>query len=213
MIALSTAFKAASIAIEYDGKQSLKEIDANCKVSENVLSTLDEMLNEMSCKVQDINTYAVVVGPGSFTGLRIGIALVKGLCAAKEGAKVIPLSSLGLLAYAYIKRSKTKEIFYSVINALSGLYFVCKFDSSGVALGKERLISAAEFEKITETKVCLQEEKLPFDAIDITPDDLLEYAKLQEREGNFVDYHTLAPVYLRRSQAEVMLDEKNVKKV
>lgn len=213
MIAISTAFKTAQLAIELDGKQKLMEMDADCKVSENVLATLDTMLEELGVKIQDNHTYAVVVGPGSFTGLRIGIALVKGLCAAEENNKVIPLSSLALLAYSYIKQNKPKEDFYVVLNALSGLYFICKFDKLGKALSEEKLITAQQLEGLTEQKVGLKQEKLPFVGVEITPIDLLEFAKKQEKIENFVDFHTLAPVYLRRSQAEVALDEKNVKKV
>ena len=47
MIAISTAFKTAQLAIELDGKQKLMEMDADCKVSENVLATLDTMLEEL----------------------------------------------------------------------------------------------------------------------------------------------------------------------
>jgi len=211
MIALSTAFKSAQIAVELGGKTNLKEIDANCKVSENVLLTLNQMLDDMGQEINNNDVYAVVVGPGSFTGLRIGIATVKGLCAVGE-KKVIPLSSLGLIAYAYIKQG-CKQPFCAVINALSGLFFVCEFDEHGNKLGLERMLTQAELDELQLIKVGLDEENLPMEKVTLSASTLLEYAKTMEKQGNFADYHTLSPVYLRRSQAEVMLDEKNNKKI
>lgn len=214
MIALSTAFKSAQIAIDIGGKREYKEIDANCKVSENVLVSLDKMLDNMGAKVSDNTAYAVVVGPGSFTGLRIGVALVKGLCAGSEQENiVIPLSSLGLIAYINKKRNHPQNDFMVVLNALSGLYFVCEYDKDACAKGEEKLISGEALAEVKMEKVGLKEENLPFSQVSISPQELLEYAFECEKADKKVNVETFSPVYLRRSQAEVSLEEKNNKKV
>ena len=209
MIAISTAFKTAQIAMSIKGQTSFCELDANCKHSENVMLKIDHMLDEIKVEIKDNDCFAVLVGPGSFTGLRIGIALVKGLCAGTN-AKVVPISSLGLIAYSYVKQFAPKEDFYTIINALSGLLFVCKYDKTGKAITSEQLLPVSDVLKLSGQKVCLNEDNLSFFNINLRGQDLLEMAENLKNQGVFVDYHQLEPVYLRKSQAESMLDAKKV---
>ncbi|NLB84277.1 MAG: tRNA (adenosine(37)-N6)-threonylcarbamoyltransferase complex dimerization subunit type 1 TsaB, partial [Synergistaceae bacterium] len=58
---------------------------------------VDFFLNTRSLKVSDVSFYSVAVGPGSFTGIKVGIVFTQFLAWA-EGKKVIPLSSLEILA-------------------------------------------------------------------------------------------------------------------
>ena len=70
MLAINTAFMTANLALETpDGRTIYRELDAHSKHSENVLKTIDEMCQEGGVDVLDMETVAVVVGPGSFTGL------------------------------------------------------------------------------------------------------------------------------------------------
>ena len=209
MIALSTAFQTAQIVVEIGDKKIVRSLDANCKTSEKVLENLAEMIDETGKELKDNDFFAIVVGPGSFTGLRVGLAIVKGLCAGVE-KPVLPLSNLGLLAYSYLKRNKIDE-FYTAINALSGFYFVCKFNSKGEAVTEEKLVTSEELNALKGKIVCLKGD-LPFEEVKIEPDDLYGYAKKMYNPKNFVDYRSLAPVYLRKSQAESALEQKNLKK-
>ena len=61
MIALSTAYKQALIAVKIDGKSAFKSLDANCKHSENVLYSIDELLDSLNVSVQDNDALSVVV--------------------------------------------------------------------------------------------------------------------------------------------------------
>ncbi len=65
--------------------------------SENLLSTLDEILKEARVGLNDLQAVVVVRGPGSFTGIRIGVSAAKGL-AEGLAIPVIGLSRLELLA-------------------------------------------------------------------------------------------------------------------
>ena len=210
MIAICSATKEAYIAIEIDGKQEFCNLDSSCKHSENILVKIDEMLTKMDKNINDNNSYAVVVGPGSFTGLRIGVALVKGFCAVKE-KKVIKLSTLKFIAYTYIKKYSPKSNFVCALNALSGLYFVCEFDINGNG-GEERLIDKEEYSKITKPIVSIEEEDISQIKVALSANELLELAKNEAKKCEFVDYHKLMPVYLRKSQAEANLEEKKLKK-
>ncbi len=208
MIAISTAFASSLVAIDINGKQDCVELDSSCKQSEKILATIDEVLQRNGLKIGDNNEFCVVIGPGSFTGLRIGIALIKGLCAGLDNTKVVGLSSLDFMAYEHVKKNKPKDGFVCVLNALSGLYFVCEYDNNGKKLGQECLIDSTEFLNIKLDKIGLQDENIVEKNIKLTAQGLLELAKLRLENCDVCDIKALSPIYLRKSQAEAALDEK-----
>ena len=130
ILAINTAFMDANIGLILDdGKRIERTIDAKSKHSENVLKTIDEVLEEAGISIRDIDNFAVVIGPGSFTGIRIGVAIIKAIGCVNNKAKFYPVSSLELMAYIYSQ--KNKNSFATILNALSNLYFVAKFDKNG----------------------------------------------------------------------------------
>lgn len=206
MIAISTAYKKALIAYDIKGQSGVKEIDASHAHSENLLFSIDELLSQANLNVKENDEFAVVIGPGSFTGIRIGLALVKGLIAGGCNNKVVPLTTFELMAYSFLKNNEINEEFACVINALSGLYYVCKFDKNGKKIEDERVISQEVLKKMNIIKVGLKEENLCQNLVDPSGKELLELAK--KNCDNIVDGKEIYPLYLRRSQAEDDLDKK-----
>ena len=203
MIALSTAFKTALIGISLDGCEKTFELEANCKHSENLLLSIDKLLDEMNKSIQENDSYAVVVGPGSFTGVRIAISLVKGFLAGDENKKIVTLTSFELMAYTYINKFRPNEDFACVIDGLSGLYFVCEFDKNGIQTGKERILSHEDYQNLKVKKIGLTEESISCDEkIDLSALDLLTLAKDKFLSGKLSKLEELLPLYLRKSQAE-----------
>ena len=119
------------------------------------------------------------------------------------------------MAYTYLKESVENEEFYTVIDALSGLYFICQFSKDGEKIGKERMVQRDELENLPGKKIGLKEEEIAGvdDYIDIPAEYLLELALLKQNKGEFISPELLAPLYLRKSQAETNLeDAENFKK-
>lgn len=214
MLAINTAFMTANLGLcTKDGVVVTRDVDANSKHSENMLKTIDEMCQEAKIDILDVETVAVVVGPGSFTGLRIGTAVAKALGCVNEMLKFEALSSLGLMAYIIAKHKLCKGKFACVINALSDLFFVAYFDENGISIQNEALIERTEFEKIYVPKFALKGDLTGEDVfeIEITAKDLLEFAKEEERQKKFVKIEEMVPKYLRLSQAEDNLKKKQKK--
>lgn len=210
MIALSSATKKALIAIDIKGKKACLDLDEKIKHSENILPQIDNLLGSLSLSIKDNDIFAVVVGPGSFTGIRVGMALIKGFCAG-ERKKVVPLSTLSFMAYVYIKQNSPQTNFATIINALSGFYFFCEFDQTGSKIGQEKLVTKEELDQISLKKISLKEEALTENVIDLNAQHLLEYAQKAQKQGEEIDAHKLCAVYLRKSQAEANLEEKKLK--
>ena len=93
---IETATKNCSVSISKDGETVLcKEIaELGYSHAEKLHVFIEELLIETNLKYTDLNAIAVSQGPGSYTGLRIGISAAKGLCYALD----IPLIALDTLA-------------------------------------------------------------------------------------------------------------------
>ncbi len=101
ILAVDTAGKTLGVALMQD-EHLLYEcsLDAGHTHSETLMPLVDHCLHLCGMKCADIDLYAVNAGPGSFTGLRIGLAAVKGMAFA-HNTPCVPVSTLEALAYAH----------------------------------------------------------------------------------------------------------------
>lgn len=99
ILAIDTSSNAASVALMEDNLL-LGEFVLNHKKthSQEIMPMIDEVLRRCECEVKDIDLFAAAKGPGSFTGLRIGIATIKGL-AHSVNKPVIGISTLEGLSF------------------------------------------------------------------------------------------------------------------
>lgn len=98
MLAIESATTSASAALLRAGELvELRAAPADRPASEMLLPTVLELLGAHDVSVAAIGAFAVSVGPGSFTGLRVGIATAKGL-AFGAGVRAIPVPTLAALA-------------------------------------------------------------------------------------------------------------------
>ena len=203
LLTINTAFMDANIGLVLDsGKILSRTIDAKSKHSENVLKTIDEMCEEGNVRFRDIDKVAVVIGPGSFTGIRIGVAIVKALGCVNLSLKVYPITSLELMAYIYLQNHKEKIT--CVLNALSNLYFTAKFDGDGKKLEKEKMVDKLnDDEKIIVLKGDLN---LPNSvSVELNTVSLVDFALKKIEKDMPISAENLEPLYLRPSQAEANL--------
>ena len=96
---IETATKNCSVSLAKDGKTILtKEIaEQGYSHAEKLHVFMEEILNETDISARDLKAVAVSKGPGSYTGLRIGVSSAKGLCYAL-GIPLISVSTLQVLA-------------------------------------------------------------------------------------------------------------------
>jgi tRNA threonylcarbamoyladenosine biosynthesis protein TsaB len=100
ILAIETATRAGSVAVA-KGRNVLSSRvgDATVSHSANLIELIQQVLYDAGATLSDINLFAAAVGPGSFTGLRIGLATVKAL-ASCTGRRVSGVSTLNAIAYA-----------------------------------------------------------------------------------------------------------------
>ena len=98
MLALDTTATVATAAVFRDGILiAEREADAGKKHAETVLPMIEQLLEMNKTLISQIDYFAVDIGPGSFTGVRIGVSLVNALAFATE-KKIIPVNALRVLA-------------------------------------------------------------------------------------------------------------------
>lgn len=199
------------------------ELDNGKTHSENFMPLVEKTLNEAKLKLDDIEYLAVVVGPGSFTGIRIGVASCKAMAEIK-GLKVVPVYSLDLLAanevgngnvicsmidarnnqvYCGIYDNKINKLEEYIADDIENvLYALNKYDDI-VFVGDGAVLHEAMIrEKMVDKKIVFSSNnKQNAESLGI-----IAYKKI--KNGEFTDPDLVVPVYLRKSQAERMKDAK-----
>jgi len=101
LLAVDTSTTSCSVAL-FSGDRLLAEVvyAAGKTHSRHLMSMIHRILEECRCEPADVGGIAVTRGPGTFTGLRIGISTVKGLAEA-TGTPVVGVSSLAALAFPF----------------------------------------------------------------------------------------------------------------
>lgn len=99
ILSVDTSAKSCSVALS-QGEQLLAQnfLLSELTHSKRLYMMIENLLNQSETRLQDLDFLAVAVGPGSFTGLRIGIATIKGLSMAGD-IPCIPCSTLGSMAW------------------------------------------------------------------------------------------------------------------
>ena len=136
ILAVDTSAVCASVAVTQDGKiLSESSINTGLTHSRTLMPMIDAVLGNGEISMDSIDMFACSVGPGSFTGIRIGVAAIKGLCDALN-KKCVPVSTLEALAYNLIGRSCTAV---SVMDARCNQVYCAVF-----------LIDGEEMSRLTE---------------------------------------------------------------
>ena len=125
-----------------------KKISEAHKHSEIMVATIDEMLKVNNLRYQDLSFVATVKGPGSFTGLRVGLAFLKTLQTVAK-IKVIAIDNFTVYAYQYfcsIKHQKIqKHSIFIVLDSGNQHVYLCGFDVSQSGFCKNAYLKSLNY--------------------------------------------------------------------
>ena len=165
-----------------------------------------EVMDHAKLAFADIGKIVVTVGPGSFTGLRVGLAFAKGLCLA-TGAPLAGIGSLAALAASADPDGRCA----GVIDARRGMVYLQAFDG-GRPLGHADVIPASEAAnrlaviapgpwRVAGPGAQLLASADNIDAVELAAADLTALGELAERAAPTDD---LKPIYLRAPDAKLL---------
>lgn len=134
ILGIDTSGKVASVAIT-DAEVLLweKSVYTSLTHSQVILPMVQQALVQSGFELSDIDCAAVAAGPGSYTGLRIGIGAVKGMCAGCASLKCAGVSTLLSLAYNVVS---FKGRIISVMRARPDVSYVGEFLSDGNSISR-----------------------------------------------------------------------------
>lgn len=211
ILGIDTSGKTASCALSRDNVVlACKTVYTKLTHSQVILPFVLEILKDCGLSVGDIDVVAVADGPGSYTGLRIGISMVKGLCFG--GKKCLGVSTLeGLAANCLAARARI----FTVMAARPGIIYFGAYDSDGFKLECAVADCVVETEKLIDyAKDCIGDIILVGDAAeavksDIFPEDgrvrLAPFAQRLQLAGGIC---TAAVGHLENAEAPEALSAK-----
>lgn len=214
VLALDTTALTATAAVTNDDKLiGLYTLNTSLTHSETMLPMVENLLHNSKISINDIDIFACSAGPGSFTGVRIGISIIKGLAFGTD-KPCIGVSTLEALAY---NMTGFNGIICPVMDARRSQVYNALF-RNGERLTEDRLITVDElYNDIQKYNEEIYYTGDGYKLIDfnktVTP-ELLRYQNAYsvaqcalKLKGKYVTDIELSPVYLRASQAE---REKNM---
>jgi len=203
------------------GEECIKEVpsSARLKHSEELVILIDTALKTSGLTLEDVDGIAVSIGPGSFTGLRVGLSTAKGLCLS-TGLPMLVVPTLDALAS--IVKLESAPV-HAIIDAKRGEVYWASYEFSGEcqrrtggyeAVSPEGLIERISSEVLLlgsgldrYREFILENARVPVRLIDPNPRfpsptavSLLGYEKL--KSGVAQDMGSVEPIYIRPSDAE-----------
>ncbi len=116
ILSIDSSTKNASVALEYNNKIISKNVLNEITHSEKILKIIDEVLDESNLTISDIQMLLCTTGPGSFTGLRIGVSTIKAIAHALN-LKIMGMPTLELIAYTSFLKTKKEGYYMPILNA------------------------------------------------------------------------------------------------
>ena len=222
ILAFDTSAKTASVAVCEGGNiLGVSNIENGLTQSELVLPMAEALLSQLKMSFADVELYAVTVGPGSFTGVRIGVSTVKGLAFGRD-IPCAPVSTLEALAE---NAAGLTGLIVPCMDARRGQFYTATFAATAEGISRmtpDRAISAEELAE--ELRSYEGDIYITGDGYDVahklltslgvklavTPyllrsQNAVSIARVAERmhaQGLSVSERELSPTYLRLPQAE-----------
>ncbi|MEN6349806.1 MAG: tRNA (adenosine(37)-N6)-threonylcarbamoyltransferase complex dimerization subunit type 1 TsaB [Syntrophomonas sp.] len=228
ILAVDSATPVAGVALLNEEK-IIKEEFSNYKKthSETLMPTIERVLNESEVALHDITAIAISTGPGSFTGLRIGMATVKGLCLA-AGKPLVAVPTLDALAHNI---TASDALVCPLLDARKQEVYTAFYDASGICPQRQGDMMACSPQQFVELALqkghelgkeyflLLGDGYYPYkeffrealgDKLILPPRHSMllraaavgDLAIYKASRGDFEDPFKIKPVYIRLSEAE-----------
>ncbi len=196
MLLIDTTTSNALVSIIEDNDILYKfESVINKDMASKILPIIKEGFESVEFSINDIDKIFVVNGPGSFTGIRVGVTIAKTV-AWSLNKDIVPLSSLELMATT----NTEKKYIVPMIDARRGNVFAGIYDKDLNIIKKDSLIS---LEKLTSN---LNEdyELVSYDDIENSLKPNIDILKIisKHKSDKGVNPHNLNPNYLKLTEAE-----------
>jgi tRNA threonylcarbamoyladenosine biosynthesis protein TsaB len=229
ILAIETSTMLGGIAIMDDLSGLIAEVRLNVKSthSERLMTEIDHVLRQAGLKVSDIDVFAIAIGPGSFTGLRIGLSTVKGFSYA-TGKPLVSVPTLEAFAWNFpycshpvcpMLDARKKEV-YAALFKWGNEGVTRLIDEVSIKVNRllediklssdKRVVFTGEGAILYKDKIIeVMGNKAIFaspEKIVPSPANVASIGIKKAIKGEFSEPVSLVPFYIRRSEAELKRD-------
>lgn len=227
ILAIDTSTMLGGVAVLDEAEGLIIETRLNVKTthSERLMGEVDHALKQAGLGISHIDVFGVAIGPGSFTGLRIGVSTVKGFSYA-TGKPIVSVPSLEALAWNFpysahpvctLFDARKKEVYAAVFRWTdrgfdrvmdevsirpADLVKACQepviFAGEGALLYRDVIVAAAGEKALFPAP----QQMVP------SPSNVAYLALRKALKGDFAEPLTLAPCYIRKSEAEIKMGKR-----
>ncbi|MFC5282609.1 tRNA (adenosine(37)-N6)-threonylcarbamoyltransferase complex dimerization subunit type 1 TsaB [Pedobacter alpinus] len=217
ILQIETATQTCSVALAKDGVvlNSIEKTDRNIHAS-NITLFIEEVVKLSNYTLNDLDAVAVSMGPGSYTGLRIGVSTVKGLCYALD-IPLIAINTLEAMADGFKAKCfsvKPNSLFCPMIDARRMEVYCAIYDNDlkTISATEAKIIDSNSFEAILESNIIyffgdgaakceevlgLNMNARVMDDFTNSAKDLTALAHKKFNDKDFVDVAYFEPLYLK----------------
>ena len=175
-------------------------------LSERLLPSIKRLLDENKINIKELNKIFISVGPGSFTGIRIGVTVAKTIAWSLK-IDIIPISSLEIIA----STNTDSNYICSLVDARRGYVYGGLYDNDLNPIFNDKYIKLDELLSIINTSYqnveFISYEPL-FDRIK-KPNINIEKIVNKHINDESINPHSVNPIYLKKTEAEEKHDQRN----
>ena len=218
LLALDSSTSTTKVSLWIDGRLTHYQTEKPRQAAQQLLPFVQRALDEAALTVSQLDAIATTTGPGSFTGLRIGIGVAQGLSMANQ-TPLIGISCLELLAYSASKKltedhflvclpAREQEVYFAAYNreednvVLQGRECVLELNAEN-----ENLPTFTPKERVGVGAVCQHREQLEtllditlkdcLEGLEVAMEDLCGSALQKLEKGEILVAETLLPNYVK----------------
>lgn len=152
ILAIDTSGKNGGVALARGGAQACDLVEcatvAGGTYSAQLVPAIERLLQKQDLRLRDLEAFAVAAGPGSFTGLRVGLATVKGLAEILDRpiAAVSVLECVARLGLSIMAPAPSRRLLFPALDAGRAEIFAAEYrlEADDLKLQREMIVSAAE---------------------------------------------------------------------
>jgi tRNA threonylcarbamoyladenosine biosynthesis protein TsaB len=225
-LAIETSGRSGSVALVDAGRVVAEEsFSADMKHAAGVIAVIDRLTGAHGWRPKDLDEVYVSAGPGSFTGLRVGVTVAKTLAFAL-GCRLVAVPSTAVLARNAPGEARQTII---VLDAKRGQIFTARYAPDGTGITEveaPHLDTLAAMLERAPRPVHLIGEGIPYHRAAVAADDpsivvtdegvwaaraaaVAEIGRAMALRGEFTDADRLTPIYIRRPEAEEKWEQRH----
>lgn len=215
ILAIDCATANLQLGLQYGSDRLVKSSErADRSHGQIIIRKIQVLLDSAAVTIDSLSSIVVCIGPGSFTGLRIGLSTAKGIAVALD----IPIVGMSLFEIAASKLKNRPGIINLLTPFLRDEQFMTTIENGKITDDEATTVRSSDLMSPTEQLIAIgfvSDETRPQHAdgsavelIDYDCADLLYLGIEKLSSGGADDLSQLEPLYLRKSQAEIKYDER-----